>query len=188
MPALKNPKWELMAYAMAGGSNQREAYRVGKLKFDRASASRMFRKPEMIARIAEIQAERAHNERQVGMQSATEAAVDRAWVLRHLKHNALAAMRGHPLHDRTGDVLLDKEGNPRYSKPDHTAAAKSLELIGRDLGMFIQRTEIGGPGDFERMSDTELQAELVTVAERIGIPLDALKQLTQQPVEEDEDA
>jgi len=161
--------------AMAGGAQtQKEAMRAGGLKYDGASASRLFNRPEMKARIAEIIAERAHTERQIAAQSVSEAAIDRAWVIRHLKHNALAAMRGHPLYTRDGDFLRDKNGNPRYGKPDHAAAAVSLKLIGSDLGMFIQRTEIGGVGDFARMSDGELHQELRSLVEQMGLPPEML--------------
>ena len=170
MPALKNPRHEIAALAMADGSTQREAVLAAKMKYDPAGASRLFKRPEVQERIAEISAERIRTERQIAQQSVSEAAIDRAWVIRHLKHNALAAMRGHPLYDRGGNILKDAQGSPRYTKPDHTAAAKSLELIGRDLGMFIQRTEIGGVGDFARMSDTELQQEPRGPVEAMGLP------------------
>jgi hypothetical protein len=188
MPALKNHKHELCAMAMAGGAQtQKEAMRAGGLKYDTASASRLFNRPEVKARISEIIAERAQTERQIALQAVAEAAIDRAWVLRHLKHNALAAMRGHPLYTRDGDYLRDKFGNQRYGKPDHTAAAVSLKLIGHDLGMFIQRTEVGAPGDFARMSDHELKQELASLVEAMGLPAETLAVLTDQ-TEEDEDA
>ena len=63
MPALKNNKWELCAMAMAGGAQtQKEAMRAGGMKYDGASASRLFNRPEVKARIAEIIAERAHTD------------------------------------------------------------------------------------------------------------------------------
>jgi hypothetical protein len=173
---------------MAGGAQtQKEAMRASGLKYDGASASRLFNRKEMVARIAEIQHERAQTERQIALQSVAEAAIDRAWVLRHLKHNALAAMRGHPLYTRDGDYLKDKFGNQRYGKPDHNSAALSLKLIGTDLGMFINRTELGQPGDFARMSDSELKQELSSLVEAMGLPADTLAVLTDQ-TEEDEDA
>jgi hypothetical protein len=186
MPALKNPKWELCALAMAGGAQtQKEAMRAGGLKYDGASASRLFNRPEMKARIAEIQQERDRTERQIAAQSVQEAAIDRAWVIRHLKHNALAAMRGHPLYTRDGDYLRDKFGNQRYGKPDHNSAAISLKLIGTDLGMFVNRTELGTPGDFARMSDNELKNELRSLVEQIGLPADVLTMLEHQTEDEE---
>lgn len=185
MPALKNHKWEMCALAMAGGSTQREAYRAGGLKYDPASASRLFNRPELKNRIAEIIAERARTERQVAARAVEEAAIDRAWVIRHLRHNALGAMRGHPLYDRKGEILRDANGNPRYSKPDHQAAATSLRLIGLDIGMFINRTEVGAPGDFARMSDRELQVELRNLVQAMGAPPEMLELL--EPAEEGEE-
>lgn len=185
MPALKNQKWELCALAMAGGSTQREAYRAGGLKFDPSSASKLFNRPEMKARIQEIIAERAATERQVARRAVEEAAIDRAWVVRHLRHNALTAMRGHPLYDRAGRPLLDASGNPRYGKPDHQAAATSLRLIGLDLGMFVNRSEVGAPGDFARMSDDELRGELRKLMELIGAPAEMLELI--EPDEEGEE-
>ena len=40
-----------------------------------------------------------------------------------------------------------------------TAASqnKALELLGKELGMFIDRKEVGGPNEFDRMSDEELE-------------------------------
>jgi hypothetical protein len=171
---------------MAGGAQtQKEAMRASGLKYDGASASRLFNRKEMVARIAEIQHERAQTERQIALQSVAEAAIDRAWVLRHLKHNALAAMRGHPLYTRDGDYLKDKFGNQRYGKPDHNSAALSLKLIGTDLGMFINRTELGQPGDFARMSDNELKQELASLIEAMGLPAETLAVLEHQTEDEE---
>ena len=40
---------------------------------------------------------------------------------------------------------------------------QALELIGKELGMFIDRKEVGGPNEFERMSDEELEAFLLEI-------------------------
>jgi hypothetical protein len=187
LPALKNPKWEIVALAMADGSSQKEAVLAAKMKYDPPAASRLVRRPAIQARIAEIQHERDRTERQIAAQSVSEAAVDRAWVIRHLKHNALAAMRGHPLYDRGGNFLKDANGNPRYGKPDHAAAAVSLKLIGTDLGMFINRTELGGPGDFARMTDTELFGELRGLVEAMGLPPEMLALVEPETEDEEEE-
>jgi hypothetical protein len=33
-----------------------------------------------------------------------------------------------------------------------------MELLGKELGMFIDRKEVGKPGEFENMTDEELDA------------------------------
>jgi phage terminase small subunit len=50
----------------------------------------------------------------------------------------------------------------------------ALELLGKHLGLFIERHEIGGPGDFARMTDDELHQALVGQAEALGLPEDAI--------------
>jgi hypothetical protein len=40
---------------------------------------------------------------------------------------------------------------------DQSAANRALELLGKEAGMFIDRRETGGPGDFARMGDDELR-------------------------------
>lgn len=44
--------------------------------------------------------------------------------------------------------------------PDRTVAVRSAELLGKELAMFVDRREVGGPGDFDRMSGDELDAFL----------------------------
>jgi len=187
MPTLSNPKWEICALARAGGNTVLESYRAGGyVSSDVSTAAKLFKKPAVAARVLEIQNERIATERTVAAKAAEEAGVDRAWVIRHLKHNALAAMRGSPMYNNKGVPLKDEHGNPRFGKPDHAAAAKSLELIGRDQGMFINRHEVGGPGEFERMSDKELNKELIEQAMKVGLTQEAIKLLTYQPEAEEE--
>jgi len=54
------------------------------------------------------------------MSAAERVGVDEAWVLRNLRMNAVMAMR----------------------VGDRAAAARSIELIGKHLGMFIERKQI----------------------------------------------
>lgn len=44
--------------------------------------------------------------------------------------------------------------------PDRTVAVRSAELLGKELAMFVDRREVGGPGDFDRMSMDDLDAWL----------------------------
>ena len=45
-------------------------------------------------------------------------------------------------------------------QPDRAVAARAFELMGKELAMFVDRKEIGGPGDFDRMNNDELDAFL----------------------------
>jgi phage terminase small subunit len=47
---------------------------------------------------------------------------------------------------------------------------KGIELLGKHFGMFIERTEIGKPGDFDKLSDKELDARIAE-EEKNNLPL-----------------
>lgn len=53
-----------------------------------------------------------------------------------------------------------KEVEVEALQPDRAVAARAFELMGKELSMFIDRKEIGGPGDFDRMNNDELDAFL----------------------------
>jgi hypothetical protein len=56
---------------------------------------------------------------------------------------------------KTGDGEEEVPGEYTYNG---SVANKALELLGKELGMFIDRKEIGGLNEFARMSDEELDA------------------------------
>ena len=49
------------------------------------------------------------------------------------------------------------------------AAIRAAELLGKALGIFIERREQGGPGDFAHMSDAELDAQLMARLKARGL-------------------
>lgn len=57
---------------------------------------------------------------------------------------------------RTKFRLLDKKG--------------ALVDLGKHLGLFIDRKEIGGPGAFAEVSDDDLRQRLLARVERLGLP------------------
>ena len=64
------------------------------------------------------------------------------------------------------------------SAGDNAAAINGLELVARTNGWLVQKHEIGGPGDFARLSDEELQGELIEVGKAIGISDKELLRIT----------
>lgn len=170
MPPLADPRWEVAALALAGGAGVHESYLQAGFKGKQPASSLFFKRPPIRARVQEIVAEREQNTRDATRKSIEDATVDEAWVIRHLKHNALAALRGDPVYDRNGQPT-------GHYRPDRMSANKSLELIGRTRGMFIDRTELGGPGAFARMADDELDKEIVETAKELGWSAPALKLL-----------
>lgn len=65
------------------------------------------------------------------------AVVDRAWVLAKLRENVDRAMSAEPVLGSDGE----ETGEWRYAG---NVANKALELLGKDMGMFVQQVEISG--------------------------------------------
>jgi phage terminase small subunit len=72
---------------------------------------------------------------------ADRVEVDRAWVLERLIENSERAMTAEPVRDNKGKPT----GEYTYQG---NVANRALELVGKEIGMFVDRKEIGEPGDF----------------------------------------
>ena len=90
--------------------------------------SENLQKPEIIARIRELEADRMARTR-----------ITQDWVVKKLAQNVERAMQAEPVFDAegkpTGEYLYQGQ-----------AANKALELLGKTHGMFTDRQEISGPG------------------------------------------
>ena len=82
------------------------------------------RKPQIAAAIEEAMNSRSKK---------TEISAE--WVLNNLKEIAERCMQGIPVTDREGN----ETGEWKF---EHSGANKSLELIGKHLGMFIDKQEV----------------------------------------------
>lgn len=122
MPVLDNQRHEAFAQALAQGKSATEAYELAGFKPSRHHASRLATKGNVQARVAELQ----------GM-AADRVVVDRAWVLSKLHENVERAMQNQP-------VMAGGEATGEY-KYDGSVANKALELLGKELGMFVDRSE-----------------------------------------------
>jgi len=124
-----NGKHEHFAHLIAKGESPARAYVLSGYSSNGAiqSGRRLLRNPNVSARVAELKT--AVSERQV-----EKIAVDRAWVVAMLTENVRRAMQAEP--------VLDREGNPsgqyRY---EGGVANKALELLGKEFGMFQQKSE-----------------------------------------------
>lgn len=116
-------------------------------------------------------------------QVAHKLGIDREKIIQSLWWNAQRCLRGQPVIDRkTGEQIPG-----RYSgKPDAAGANQALKLIGMEcFGMFVERVEVGGPGDFSRLSDAEFDEKLKEEALAAGLPEDAVAGLlTYNPPED----
>lgn len=146
---LKNAKHEHFAQLVAGGKSPPVAYVTAGYSDGGAvqSANRLLKNADVVLRIAQLRkaVEEPSRERAI-----EKAAVDKAWVLSELIEVVKMAKQAEPVRDA--------EGNPIGEYKQNLAAAnKSLELLGKELGMFIDRSEVRS-GRLDDVPIAELEA------------------------------
>lgn len=162
MPPLENPRHERFAQELAGGKSQIEAYEAAGYKPSAPNACHLQAEHKVSQRVAELLAQRAIKAERATEKAVEKLALTKEWVIGRLMENAERALQRVP--------VLDNEGQPtgeyRY---DGAVANRALELLGKHLGILIDRKEIGEPGEFDRLSDDDLRADLAERASRLGI-------------------
>ncbi len=113
---LDNQKWENFARYIANGETQANAAKLAGFKENNAHirGSVLMKKNEIRLRVEELKM--VSSERAV-----TGLSVNKAWVLQKLKENVFAAK----------------------AEGDHSAVNRALELIGKEIRMFVDRQVIG---------------------------------------------
>lgn len=122
MPVLENQRHEAFCHALAKGKSADAAYQEAGYKANRHNAAALARSEHISTRVAELQ----------GM-AAERVVVDRAWVIAKLTENVQRAMQEQP-------VMVGGAESGQY-KYDGSVANKALELLGKELGMFVDRAE-----------------------------------------------
>jgi phage terminase small subunit len=107
---------------------------------------------------------------EIRTKAAEQVALSKAWVLDRLMRHAQVCLGEVPIklkmrQPRTSDVL-----EIETHMPDAAGANRALELLGKELSMFVDRKEVGGPGAFENLDDEELAA---TIAEQTRLLAEA---------------
>lgn len=141
MPPLSNPRHEKAARERAKGKSQLDAYKAAGFKGKtRVSAHEILTNPNVVARVAELQAKPAAK-----LEVTLESLMAEAEAAR-----ALAMELGQT-----------------------SAAVAAIKEKGVLSGKRIERKEMGNPGDFERMSDDELDAFIEERAARASAGISA---------------
>jgi phage terminase small subunit len=161
--SLRNPRYERFAYGLAEGKPAYQAYiDAGFAKAGAAqSASRLLKSQRagIRERVAEILQEREQIDAEGTKLAIERTAIDKEWVIERLRENVERAMQAQP--------VLDRAGNPTGSYVYNGAAAnRALELLGKELGMFIERRENKIVNEFDSMTTEEVEAWLDEQAER----------------------
>jgi len=188
MPALKNPRHEKIVQALHKGKSKVDAYVEGGFKPNRGNATKFFDRPDIKKRFEEIgdlKEKRFLQEVEVSADVAKRLGITKEKVLTALWLNASACLRGAPILDKDGKPTGEYNGIP--SNP--AAANQALKLIGLEChGMFVEKLEVGNPGDFARLTDVELRARVEADAQALGMDGEATEALllTFQPKEDEE--
>lgn len=189
MPALKNPRHEKIVQAHHKGKSKVDAYAEGGFSPHRSNAVKFFDKPEIKKRsqeLTDLKEKVFLQQVEVSADVAKRLGITKERILSALWLNASACLRGAPLLDKDGKQTGQYNGVP--SNP--AAANQALKLIGLEChGMFVEKLEVGNPGDFARLTDDELRARVEADAQALGMEAEATEalMLTFQPEEKEDD-
>jgi len=155
MPLLRNPRHEKFCEMVASGVRPSQAYvSVGYSETGACqAASRLLRRVDVRARISEIHT--------AALESAVErCALSRAWALESLQSVAQRCMQAEPAANSKGE----KNGMYTFNA---AGATRALELLGRQLGLFTERSEtkIAWRGDLAQLSESQLASLTATLEE-----------------------
>jgi phage terminase small subunit len=148
MPTLRNPKHERFAQEIANGKSISAAYKLAGFKPHRGNASSLGRKQSIAERVAEILRSREQKNAKVTERAIEKAAITKADVI---------------------GMLIEDRALAR-ANVQTSAAIRAAELLGKELGMFIDRREQGRPGEFDGLDREELEQHLVDELAAGGVP------------------
>jgi phage terminase small subunit len=195
MPILKNLRWERFAQELASGKQQEAAYKAAGFKGDRRDASKLRRVPDVARRVDELLAGRNKREEQAAERAIERAAVTKERVIAELAKIGFANMFDYMKVGPDGDPHLDfsaitrdqaaalvevtvedfKDGRGEDARDVRRVKFKladkkgALVDLGRELGMFITRSEQGKPGEFAALDDHALNERIVKEMKAKGI-------------------
>jgi phage terminase small subunit len=141
MPPLRNLRQERFCHEYAKDQNgtrsvKAAGYRCTNDGSAAAASSQLLKSIKVKARIMELQGD----QRRALVQSAEQNLIDQAWVVNKLVSNVDRSMQA--------EAVLDKFGRPigTYTY-EGNVANRGLELIGKHLGMFQEKSPLAGALD-----------------------------------------
>lgn len=134
MTILTNQRHERFAQELAKGTSASEAYELAGYKPNRGNAIALKQDQRISMRVAEILQEREQIHAQATADAVERAGLTKEWVINRLIENVERAMQVVPVTDRDG------KGTGEFTYQGNVAN-RSLELLGKELGMFVDRTE-----------------------------------------------
>ena len=134
MPILANARHEVFAQEIAKGTEAGEAYVKAGFKANGGNARRLKLDEAVKKRVEAILSERSMVHEK-GLERAIErTALSKEWVIEGLIENVDRAMQAVEVKDHKG------HGTGEY-KYDGSVANQALNLLGKELGMFVEKSE-----------------------------------------------
>lgn len=195
MPVLSNPKHEIFAQELAKGKSAEEAHALAGYSQNRGNAATLKKNESILNRVAELLARRETIEVAATERAIERLAITKEAVLGELAKIGFANMADYMRVGPDGDPCLDfssltrdqsaalvevtvedfKDGRGEEARDVRRIKFKladkkgALVDLGKHLGLFIERHEHGGPGDFDNLSDTELETAMREKAAALGV-------------------
>jgi phage terminase small subunit len=142
---LRNPRWERFAHEIARGSTADAAYQAAGYAQSRGNASRL-RAVEIVDRRVDELKKLVENIQKL---STHKTVLTQAFVIENLI-----------------GIVIDARSQ---EKPDYAGANKALNLLGLELGMFVERKEISKTGDFDGLTIEGKRERIMSVARQLGL-------------------
>jgi len=142
------PKQKRFARGLADGMSQAAAFVAAGYRPSDSNASTLARSPAVVEEIRRLAAGRAVVEQKVLGKAIEKAGLSKAWVIERLMRNAAICLgdqtitikvRRKPTKGGEDDTpgVVDLEISDR----DPAAANRALELLGKEIGMFVDKSE-----------------------------------------------
>jgi phage terminase small subunit len=142
---LSNSRHEAFAHGLARDKTCRVAYIEAGYKDNYKNANRLKLREDVKGRVSELK-RLVENMRAVTTHSVV---MNREWITEQLIHNVLVAKA--------------------QEKPDLAGANKALHLLGLELGMYVERKEVGKPGDFDGLTIASKRERVLKIVGQLGL-------------------
>ena len=172
MATLKNQRWEMYCQGLARGKSATDAYADAGYKPCRRSASALRTKPDIIARVLELQGNRQNR-----------LVLSKTYVIEALLENAEKALGRKPVKISRRVKIGDGEYQDEIAEVylyEGAVANAAIKMAGSELGLFIDRKDFRISTGYDKLTDAELAEQLVKAGQLL------LEDQASQVIEHDE--
>jgi hypothetical protein len=153
MPALPNPRWERFAQELAKGQPATRAYVLAGYRSNSGNASTLKAQQSVSKRVMELLAHREE--------------IEAKGIARAIEQRGITS----------GDVMamLIEDHDSARAKGQFGAAIRAAELLGKELGMFVERRELRIEDRLAAMTPEQREEDARQLAERLRAQIERYK-------------